>query len=119
VRISDTDYRWKSKGTGSKVVVRRHRELLPIYKTQPHLSLSLARKQRHQRDCRTIPQPHQKEHIQKISRYEPGNLPSRIQRCGSRFANVHPCVEGKAEREIEEYGYGVSGLYFGADNRLG
>jgi len=112
VQISDTEYRWRSKGTGSKVVVSRHRRLIAhLKKTQPHLLLSPARKQRHQRNSHSIPLSNKKEYIQKTQRHEPRNLRGRLPCGGSRLADIYPRMEGKAGREIEDFGYGVSNSY--------
>ena len=105
VSIDDTEYRWKSKGTGTKVVVRQSYLQSPSKKAQLRLSVSSAGKQRYQCNGRPIPQSQRKRHIQKTSRYEPRNLSSCMPRGGYCATHVSTCMEREAKREEESFGH--------------
>ena len=98
VRIDDVEYRWKTKGTGSKIVVRYCRKGSYMSNIP-----SLARQQSHWRDSRSVPQQDSKQFLSETSGHESRDLRCDLTRSGCRVADIHSCVEGTAERETGGY----------------
>ena len=87
VSINDVEYTWKSKGTGSRMVVGR---LAVSLDPDEVLKSSSAGERRHERDSRRMPK---QETEQLLQEHEPGDLGNDVPRRGHHPAHVRPRME--------------------------